>query len=113
MEAVGIYPKKPVFTHGQLYVTISRVISKNNVHVLIERQDGVTPHSYTSNVYVKKSGGNKREKGRVTEINIEIFNHYHFFFNTSTLHTCSTSPRARPRVPALVEESKSNVAMNA
>ena len=34
---------------------------------------------------------------------MSIFNHYHFFLFFSTLHTWSTSPRAKLRVPALVK----------
>ena len=50
MDIVGIYLKKLVFTHGQLYVALSRVTSKNSVHVLIEREDAKTPHGCTTNV---------------------------------------------------------------
>jgi ATP-dependent DNA helicase PIF1 len=33
LSNVGIYLKKPVFTHGQLYVAFSRVTSKKGLHV--------------------------------------------------------------------------------
>jgi len=39
LTTVGVYLKKPVFTHGQLYVAISRVTSKNGLKILIEDDD--------------------------------------------------------------------------
>ena len=40
LTTVGVYLKKAVFTHGQLYVAISRVTSKNGLKILIEDDDG-------------------------------------------------------------------------
>jgi ATP-dependent DNA helicase PIF1 len=40
LSNVGIYLKKPVFTHGQLYVAFSRVTSKKGLHVLVEDENG-------------------------------------------------------------------------
>ncbi|XP_075504378.1 ATP-dependent DNA helicase RRM3-like [Primulina tabacum] len=33
---VGVYLREPVFSHGQLYVALSRGISMKNTHVLIK-----------------------------------------------------------------------------
>ena len=38
LENVGFYLRKPVFSHGQLYVAVSRVTSKKGL--LIENDDG-------------------------------------------------------------------------
>lgn len=40
LDRVGVYLKKPVFTHGQLYVAFSRATSRSGLRVLIENDDG-------------------------------------------------------------------------
>ena len=49
LSAVGIYLKGPVFTHGQLYVAVSRVTSRASLKILILDANG-TCGSETKNI---------------------------------------------------------------
>lgn len=40
LNKVGIYLPRSVFTHGQLYVAVSRVTSPSGLHVLIDSDSG-------------------------------------------------------------------------
>lgn len=52
LDNVGIYLKEPIFTHGQLYVAVSRVTSKKGLTILIENEDG-SCGSKTRNIVYK------------------------------------------------------------
>lgn len=49
LDRVGLYLPQPVFTHGQLYVAVSRVTSPDGLHILIESDTGKSNH-ITANV---------------------------------------------------------------
>jgi ATP-dependent DNA helicase PIF1 len=50
LQNVGVYLKDPVFTHGQLYVALSRATKMDRVYVLTCTKKDTIPHGYTSNV---------------------------------------------------------------
>lgn len=52
LDMVGVYLLKPVFTHGQLYVAVSRVTSRRGLKILIENEDG-SCGSKTRNIVYK------------------------------------------------------------
>jgi ATP-dependent DNA helicase PIF1 len=49
LHRVGVYLKEPVFTHGQLYVAVSRVNNENGLYVVIE-DDGTERPSIAKNI---------------------------------------------------------------
>ncbi|XP_010423670.1 PREDICTED: ATP-dependent DNA helicase PIF1-like [Camelina sativa] len=53
LSNVGLYLPRPCFSHGQLYVALSRVISKKGLKVLIVDKDG-KPQKKTMNVVFKE-----------------------------------------------------------
>ncbi|XP_022003074.1 ATP-dependent DNA helicase pif1-like [Helianthus annuus] len=53
LSRVGLYLKQPVFSHGQLYVALSRVKTRDGVKLLILDNNG-KPTDKTSNVVYKE-----------------------------------------------------------
>ena len=53
LKQVGLFLTKPVFSHGQLYVTVSRVTTRNDLKLLIIGDDGKTS-STTKNIVYKE-----------------------------------------------------------
>ena len=49
LHRVGVYLPKPVFSHGQFYVAISRVTSREGLKILALNEDG-KPTLQTKNI---------------------------------------------------------------
>jgi len=55
VDLVGLYLPQPVFTHGQLYVALSRVTSPHGIRILTQNHDKIEEDGvYTSNVVFRE-----------------------------------------------------------
>ena len=61
LSEVGIFLPRPVFSHGQLYVAISRVTSKKGLKILIVDKEG-KPQKKTINVVFKEIFNNLQNR---------------------------------------------------
>lgn len=53
LDKVGVYLPNPVFSHGQLYVAISRVTSKEGLKILALDEEGI-PTVKTKNIVYRE-----------------------------------------------------------
>ncbi|XP_056857211.1 LOW QUALITY PROTEIN: uncharacterized protein LOC130506557 [Raphanus sativus] len=60
LSEVGLFLPRPVFSHGQLYVAVSRVTSKKGLKILAVDKDG-KPQKKTTNVVFKEVFANLEE----------------------------------------------------
>ena len=51
LSHVGLYLKKTVFNHDQLYVAVSRVTNQNSLKILIYDKEGEQTNSTTNIVF--------------------------------------------------------------
>ena len=62
LAKVGLFLRRPVFSHGQLYVAVSRVKSRKGLKILITDKEG-KPQESTMNVVYKEVFQNLLQNG--------------------------------------------------
>jgi ATP-dependent DNA helicase PIF1 len=53
LKNISVYLLSPVFSHGQLFVAISRVTSRDGLKMLINDEDGQDTHVTSNVVYIE------------------------------------------------------------
>ncbi|CAL1359594.1 unnamed protein product [Linum trigynum] len=81
LDIVGVYLPKPVFSHGQLYVAVSRVRSADGLHILIDN-DGEAAQNYTRNIVYEETFAALND---TTETNTSNDIATHFTKSTNTI----------------------------
>ncbi|GJZ75855.1 anticodon-binding aminoacyl-tRNA synthetase, class 1a [Tanacetum coccineum] len=80
LSKVGLYLERPVFSHGQLYVAVSRVKSKKGLKVLCCDEEG-NYCNYTTNVVYKEVLHRKQcieyQRSNLSETNKVVLQHTH------------------------------------
>lgn len=52
LNKIGVYLPEPIFSHGQLYVALSRATSPHRLKVLMKQQDNKPPNVTKNIVYM-------------------------------------------------------------
>ncbi|KAL5177308.1 ATP-dependent DNA helicase PIF1 [Glycine soja] len=97
LSSVGLYLPKPVFSHGQLYVALSRVKSKKGLQILIHDQNKKKMTSTTNVVFKEVFTNIKSNKNTSSPASTTTVLHTHHFANSRPIFErniqCSTVPK--------------------